>query len=60
VSTSSNASYYEYIFFAEWRIVRSNPSSGSVYYFFADLAIFAFEIGVLLALIIAVRQEQEG
>ena len=33
---TSNSSYNEYVFFAGRRIARSNPSSGNVYYYFAD------------------------
>jgi RHS repeat-associated protein len=34
--STTNASYHEYVFFAGRRIAQSNPSSGSVYYYFAD------------------------
>jgi RHS repeat-associated protein len=34
--STTNASYHEYIFFAGWRIAQSNPSAGSVNYYFAD------------------------
>jgi hypothetical protein len=34
--STSNAYYHEYIFFAGRRVARSDPSSGSVYYFFVD------------------------
>ncbi len=34
--STTNSSYNEYIFFAGRRIAQSNPSSGSVYYYFVD------------------------
>ena len=34
--STTNANYHEYIFFAGRRIAQSNPSAGSVYYYFAD------------------------
>jgi hypothetical protein len=34
--STSNAYYHEYVFFAGRRVARSDPSSGSVYYFFVD------------------------
>ena len=34
--STSNANYHEYIFFAGRRVARSDPSSGNVYYYFAD------------------------
>jgi RHS repeat-associated protein len=34
--STSNAAYHEYVFFAGRRVARSDPSSGSVYYFFVD------------------------
>ncbi len=34
--STTNASYNEYVFFAGKRIAQSNPSSGNVYYYFAD------------------------
>jgi RHS repeat-associated protein len=34
--STTNASYSEYIFFAERRVAQSNPSSGNVYYYFVD------------------------
>ena len=34
--STSNSNYHEYVFFAGRRIARSDPSSGNVYYYFAD------------------------
>ena len=34
--STSNSSYHEYIFFAGRRVARSDPSSGTQYYYFAD------------------------
>jgi RHS repeat-associated protein len=34
--STANANYHEYVLFAGRRIARSDPSSGSVYFFFAD------------------------
>jgi RHS repeat-associated protein len=34
--STTNSSYNEYLFFAGRRIAQSNPSSGSVYYYFVD------------------------
>ena len=33
---TTNSNYNEYVFFAGKRIAQSNPSSGNVYYYFAD------------------------
>jgi RHS repeat-associated protein len=35
-ASTTNSNYNEYIFFAGRRIAQSNPSSGNVYYYFAD------------------------
>lgn len=34
--STSNSNYHEYVFFAGRRIARSDPSSGNVYFYFAD------------------------
>jgi RHS repeat-associated protein len=34
--STTNSSYHEYVFFGGQRIARSDPSSGNVYYLFAD------------------------